>query len=108
MWLNGFQIQKDFLCLSRDYCILILQAGATLAFHPAALQLLASKLSAVNGDARRALDLARRAVEKESEKQFNAKMNAANVLNPSEEVMAVPLTSGLCFRIPLNSLKYAQ
>lgn len=104
----GSKYKKIFFAYVETTAYSFLQAGATLAFHPAALQLLASKLSAVNGDARRALDLARRAVEKESEKQFNAKMNSANVLNPSEEVMAVPLTSGLCFRIPLNCLKYAQ
>lgn len=60
------------------------EADASNVFNQAALQLLANKLSAVNGDARRALDSARRAVENKSQQLFDAKMNATELITPSE------------------------
>ncbi|KAK3927264.1 Cell division control protein 6-like protein [Frankliniella fusca] len=60
------------------------EADASNVFNQAALQLLANKLSAVNGDARRALDSARRAVENKSQQLFDAKMNADALISPAE------------------------
>lgn len=64
-------------------------------FAPAAIQLLASKLSAVNGDARRALDTARRTVEKESQKIFESKLNFANSLSPIKSPKKQQTTLGM-------------
>lgn len=75
-----------------------LKANALALFHPAALQLLASKVSAVNGDARRALHIARRTVEKESQRMFDMEkdqLTLGDIQMPPKVLSQIHLLSGV-------------
>ncbi|XP_059488054.1 cell division control protein 6 homolog [Neocloeon triangulifer] len=69
----------------------LLSAGASGAFDAAALELLAAKVASVSGDARRALDLGRRALEVGGRKRPSSVLGPANDLDKALENRVGPM-----------------